>query len=60
MKNDFNKCESHKMLQKYPMNVCGMRDGPSGDMLASGRHNLIEYVIILGFLNSNCQINSKQ
>ena len=26
---------------KYPVNACGMRDGLSGDMLASSRGNLV-------------------
>ena len=29
------------VLQKFLMNACGMRDGMSGDMLASTQHNLV-------------------
>ena len=30
------------MLQKYPVNACGVRDGLSGDMLASCQCNLVD------------------
>ena len=39
----YNNCESHKMgaTKKYPVNASGVRDGLSGDMLVSSRHNLV-------------------
>ena len=36
-------CESHKMdsIKKYRVNASGVRDGLSGDMLASSRRYLV-------------------
>ena len=47
----YNNCESHKMgaAKKYPVNACGVRDGLSGDMLASSRRNLVSFNVCTTF-----------
>ena len=34
------------VLQKIPVNACGVRDGLSGDMLVSSRRNLVFHIVL--------------
>ena len=41
--------QTKKVLQKYPVNACGMRDDLSGGMLVLSRRNLV-YLFTIGDL----------
>ena len=34
------------VLEKYPVNACGLRDDLSGDMFASSRRNFVPLVLV--------------
>ena len=42
------------MLEKYPVNACGLRDDLSGDMFASSRRNFVPLVLTPPPPTKNC------